>query len=60
MKPAIEKDETVEELDAETMAALDIGLESERTGRDYTLDEAIRFARERRAQWATIPESLNG
>ena len=42
-------------VDDDTLAAIDKGLESMKTGRKWTLEEAMQFARERRKEWAKKP-----
>jgi hypothetical protein len=54
-----EPTEPREVLDADTLRALEEGIRSENTGREYTWEEAKKFARERRKAWMTIPNSLN-
>lgn len=44
------------ELDQETLAALDEGIESGKNGRRWTLEEAIEFARQRRDSWKEITD----
>ena len=43
-------------LDEQTLAALEKGIESGKSGRRWTLDEAIEFARARRKEWTKLPD----
>ena len=44
-------EEKLEVLSDEEKAAIEAGLQSEATGKSYSLDEALHFARKRRNQW---------
>ncbi|BDI29674.1 hypothetical protein CCAX7_17250 [Capsulimonas corticalis] len=46
-------------LTPELLVALEEGVQSERTGREYTWEEAKQFARERRKAWTIVPDSLS-
>lgn len=51
------KIEPAEVLDEFTAEAIDFGLAFEQLGACYTLEEAVKFARERRKEWTTIPKA---
>ncbi|MBX3119790.1 MAG: hypothetical protein KF784_12040 [Fimbriimonadaceae bacterium] len=58
MKPnEKEKAESPEVLDAATVAAIKEGIESEEQGNFVTLDEAVKFAKERRKKWMKSNQS---
>jgi hypothetical protein len=48
-----------EKLSPDEQAALEIGIRSEATGREYTLEESIEFARSRRKAWMTKAQPLS-
>lgn len=47
------------ELAPDELAALDEGIRSAETERHYTLEEVVKFARERRESWKKIPEAVS-
>jgi len=51
-------EQTPEILDDATVQAINEGLKSEETGRYLTMDEAVKFAKERREAWQTIPQLI--
>jgi predicted transcriptional regulator len=51
-------EQTPEILDDATVQAINEGLKSEESGRFITMAEAVKFARERREAWQTIPELI--
>ncbi len=59
MKAAKDKTRLVNEpevLDDATPQAIEEGLKSEKSGKPFTMDEAVQFAKERRKAWQTVPE----
>ena len=47
-----------EVLDDATVQAINEGLTSEESGRFLTMDQAVKFAKERRESWQTIPQMI--
>lgn len=55
----IKPEKTPVVLSPDEQAAFEIGLRSEATGKDYSLEEVMQFARESRKIWKKTPQAVS-